>query len=338
MEMNFQEQEYISRINRVMDYIQANLNKPLTLSELARVACFSPYHFHRIFSSFTGETLNSFIQRLRVEKAVSLLIMHPTKSITEIAFDAGFASSASFARLFKESFGMSATEMRSGGYKRFSKIRKPDSKNGKLNSKNRKDTDFSIEYFLSNDIDGGADRSDEKEKITKRRTTTMSNVNDVKVIVKDVPSMTVAYVRHIGPYKGNSKLFEDMWGKLLKWAGPRGLMKQPDLKVLNVYHDDPEITDENNLRMSVCMSVPPETQVSGEIGKMEIAGGKYAIAHFEISEKEFQEAWNYVYGQWLPKSGYQPGDGPCYELCLKDPKDNPEHKYIVEICVPVQPL
>ncbi len=337
MEMNLQEQEYISRINRVMDYIQANLSKPLTLSELARVAFFSPYHFHRIFSSFTGETLNSFIQRLRIEKAVSLLITHPTKSITEIAFDAGFASSASFARLFKECFGMSATEMRSGGYKNFSKICKAESKNGKLKSKNGKDSDLSIGYFLSN-IDGGADRSDEKTKIAKRRNTTMSGVKDVKVIVKDVSSMTVAYVRHIGPYKGNSKLFEDMWGKLVKWAGPRGLMTQPDLKVLNVYHDDPEITDENNLRMSVCISVPSETPVSGEIGKMEIAGGKYAMAHFEISEEEFQMAWDYVYGQWLPKSGYQPGDGPCYELCLKDPKNNPEHKYIVEICVPVQPL
>lgn len=337
MKKTFQEQEYTARINRVMDYIQSNLNQSLSLGELAKIACFSPYHFHRIFSSFTGETLNNFIQRLRMEKAVSLLKTNPRKSITEIAFDAGFASSASFARLFKECFGMSATEMRAGGYKNFSKIRKADSKNGKSKSKNGKDTDSPLGYILNDESNGGANRSDENVTITKRRNS-MSIPKNVNVIVKDMPSMTVAYVRHTGPYKGNDKLFADLWAKLSKWAGPRGLMEQPDLKVLNIYHDDPEITDETNLRMSVCMTVPPETKVDGEIGKMEVAAGKYAMAHFEIGVEEFQAAWDYVYGQWLPKSGYQPGDGPCYELCLKDPKDHPEHKYTVEICVPVQPL
>jgi AraC-like DNA-binding protein len=89
MQPCLQEQEYISRINRVIDYIQNNLHKSLSLNELARVACFSIFHFHRIFSAIIGETLNDFIQRLRVEKAASLLLSNPKKSITEIAFDCG---------------------------------------------------------------------------------------------------------------------------------------------------------------------------------------------------------------------------------------------------------
>jgi len=66
--------------------------------------------------------------------------------------------------------------------------------------------------------------------------------------------------------------------------------------------------------------------------------GKYAIAHFEIAGDEYPQAWNALFAGWLPESGYQPDDGPCYELYLNDPKDHPENKCIVDICIPVKPL
>ena len=78
--------------------------------------------------------------------------------------------------------------------------------------------------------------------------------------------------------------------------------------------------------------------MEGEIGKAKIPAGKYAVAHFEITPDQYQDAWNAVYGGWLPESGYQPEDGPCYELYLNDPKEHPEGKHIVDICVPVKPL
>ena len=94
-------ESYIARINRVIDYVEANIDKELTLSELAEVALFSPFHFHRIFSAIVGETLNGFIQRLRIEKAATMLVQNPKKSITEIAFDCGFSGSSAFARAFR---------------------------------------------------------------------------------------------------------------------------------------------------------------------------------------------------------------------------------------------
>ncbi len=56
------------------------------MSTLARVANFSMYHFHRMFTAMTGESLNRFIQRLRVEKAATLLVNSPKMSVTEIAY------------------------------------------------------------------------------------------------------------------------------------------------------------------------------------------------------------------------------------------------------------
>ena len=109
-------EEYRARINRVIDYIEANIDRDLSLSELAEVAHFSPFHFHRIFRAMVGETLNGFIQRIRLEKAAMKLALNPRESITEIALDCGFSSPSVFARAFRETFGMSASQWRSGGY------------------------------------------------------------------------------------------------------------------------------------------------------------------------------------------------------------------------------
>ena len=118
----------------------------------------------------------------------------------------------------------------------------------------------------------------------------------------------------------------------------RGLLHFPETKFITIYHDNPDITDETKLRTDVCLTVPAGTQVDGEIGKAKIPAGKYAVAHFEITPDQYQDAWNAVYGGWLPEGGYQPDDGPCYELYLNDPKEHPEGKHIVDICVPVRPL
>ena len=114
--MQNERREYESRVNRVLDYIDRSLEKKLSLEELARVASFSPFHFHRIFKCMVGETLNDYIRRIKLEKAANILAHNERTSITEIAFDCGFSSSAVFARAFKENFGMSASEWRRDGF------------------------------------------------------------------------------------------------------------------------------------------------------------------------------------------------------------------------------
>ena len=319
-------EEYISRINRVIDYIEENIDEDLSLESLAKVAIFSPFHFHRIFRAMAGETLNQFIQRIRVEKAAAQLILNPKKSITEIAFDCGFSGSASFARAFKQTFHMSASQWRAEGYLQDRKIRKTNSKESQTLGKIRQDTHVTS-YYIDGEIQNQIGRVKMKDK------------NQIKVEVKEMPKLHVAYVRHIGPYKGDSELFDRLFSKLMKWAGPRDLLHFPETKVLAVYHDDPKITDEDKLRMSACITIPEDTPVEGEVGKMAIPGGKFAVARFELTgSEEYEEAWNMVFGGWLPESGYQPDDRLCYEFYQNDPKEHPEGIHIVDICVPVKPL
>src|SRR5215510_10723523 len=106
--------EYERRVNRVMDYVEAHLAEDLTLDRLAAVAAFSPFHFHRVFVAITGETLSDFIRRIRLERAASSLTLMRETSVLEIALRCGFSSAASFARAFKNHFGMSASEWRGG--------------------------------------------------------------------------------------------------------------------------------------------------------------------------------------------------------------------------------
>ncbi|MCP4625414.1 MAG: helix-turn-helix transcriptional regulator [bacterium] len=186
-------QEYISRINRVIDYIENHIDQNLSLEILSAVANFSRFHFHRLFRALVGETLNSFNQRNRIEKTASQLLDNPKKSITEIAFNCGFSGSASFARAFKETFQMSASEWRADGHLRHSKIRKTKSKYDQLIGKNRKDFDISSRY-----IDDQTQNPNWRIK--------MKGQEQIQVEVKDMQELYAAYVRHIGPYKGDSEL------------------------------------------------------------------------------------------------------------------------------------
>lgn len=104
--------EYNLRINRVIDYIDKNYKSELNLETLAEKANFSAYHFHRIFHTMTGETLNNLIKRIRLEKTANILLHNPYIAISDIAYNSGFSSQAVFARSFKAFFNVSATEFR----------------------------------------------------------------------------------------------------------------------------------------------------------------------------------------------------------------------------------
>ena len=304
--------EYIFRINRTIDYIESNIENPMTLEELATVANFSKFHFSRLFQSIVGETPFQFILRVRLEKAATFILNNNNESISEIAYKCGFSDISIFSRNFKNYFHVSASQYRAN---------KSNNSNLSQQDSNRHQCDEkSTPYFCP------------ELQTIKWRTNMKLNKG---VEVKELPKMTVAYIRHIGPYQGNDKLFESIWNKLFSWAGPRGLIGGKDFKSLVVYHNDPNVTIDDKLRMSVCITVPPETKVEGEVGKMNIEAAKYVIARFELSAQDFQEAWNWVYGQWLPTSGYQPDDKPCFEMYPEEPKDG---KFTVDICVPVKPM
>lgn len=105
------ESEYKRRITKVLVHIEENLREPLPLEELARVASFSPYHFHRVFRGMTGESVKEHIRRLRLEAAAQRL-KRGDAPVTEIAFETGYEAHESFTRAFQSRFGCAPSEFR----------------------------------------------------------------------------------------------------------------------------------------------------------------------------------------------------------------------------------
>ena len=97
---------YHQAINLALDYLHANLQNDLNLSDVASIANISPFHFHRIFKDKVGESLHQYIRRLRLERAALLLQTYDIILI-EIAKNTGYQTQYSLSKAFKQHFGES---------------------------------------------------------------------------------------------------------------------------------------------------------------------------------------------------------------------------------------
>ena len=97
---------------RVLRHIGEHLDEPLSLDDLADVAAFSKFHFHRQFRSYTGMTVARFVRSLRLKRASLRLAFDLDHQIIAIALEAGFASPESFARAFRALQGQTPSAFR----------------------------------------------------------------------------------------------------------------------------------------------------------------------------------------------------------------------------------
>ncbi|MDA2037783.1 effector binding domain-containing protein [Bacillus cereus] len=296
MENKQSRNEYVRRIHKVQDYIESNIDSSLSIEELADVAGFSKFHFHRIFKGIVDEPLSRYVNRLKLERATNLLTYRSDMTITDIAYHFGFTDSAVFSRTFKNYYGVSPSQYRND------------------NSKNCKDVRRTSQYNECKKVRG-----------------------NVEIVTVD--DINVAYIRHIGTYRELTIAFPKMIEKLFHYAAKQNYHVFEDTKVLTIYHDHHEFTEDYQLRTSLCITIPDESAVeTSDIGIMVIPSGKYAVGHFEIFQDEYKGAWDFIYGEWLPNSGYKPRDAYPFEMYKNDPRQHPENKHIVDIYVPIEPF
>src|SRR5260370_33568700 len=84
--------EYVARMHRVLEYIDRQLDQPLELETLAKVANFSSFHFHRLFTAWFGETLGDYVRRRRLETAALRLGAQPRLPVRQVALSVGLGS------------------------------------------------------------------------------------------------------------------------------------------------------------------------------------------------------------------------------------------------------
>jgi AraC family transcriptional regulator len=312
--------EYQRRVNRVLDHIREHRSEELTLEALAAVASFSPFHFHRVFKATTGETVQEHIQRSRLENAATALYTRPHAEVLEIALENGFASASSFARAFRQRFGMSATDWR----RRTTAA--GDGKPGQAESKpgqaKRKASKAGRAAGPHGSCEAGAVARDDEEDIM-----------DVKV--ETLPRYHVAYLRTIGPY-GPGGAIPELWQKLARWAEARDLWTG-DRICLGISHDNPKVTDPAKCRYDAAIVIPDGFKADGGVNVTDVEGGKYALAAFVGTAVDIGPAYDQLFGRWLPGSGYQPDNRLIFER-YRGEFMGPDGKFRCDLCLPVRPL
>lgn len=105
-------EEYVRRVLKVMIYIEEHIDEDLTMEKLAKVGCYSPFHFQRVFQAVVGETIHGYVKRLRMQTAAGRL-RYTDSTVTEIALDANFETPSAFTKAFKQYMGSSPRSYRS---------------------------------------------------------------------------------------------------------------------------------------------------------------------------------------------------------------------------------
>lgn len=105
----YKQLEYIDKFNLVFQYINTHYTEPLTLEHIANLACFSKYHFSRLFKQYTGTTFYNYLTFRRIRRAEELL-SSAGYSIIDVALASGFSSVTTFNRAFKRLKNCTPTE------------------------------------------------------------------------------------------------------------------------------------------------------------------------------------------------------------------------------------
>ena len=149
--------------------------------------------------------------------------------------------------------------------------------------------------------------------------------------IRMIPKMTVAYVRHVGPYEK----CEPAWKKLIAWAGKNGLFAQ-DTIFVGISYDDPETVPADKLRYDACMTVPKETKAEGQVKIKEIGGREYAVFIHRGPYENMKTTYEYIYKKWAPTAKRPVTYDPALEIYKNDHRTTPPEKLLTEICVPLR--
>lgn len=273
---------YTERVNLAIDHILAHLDEPLRLTSLARAAHLSPFHFHRVFQAMVGLTPADFVRQRRIDKALVRMAFGKKTSLTAIALDCGFASSSDFSRAFKQQHGVPPSAFDIAAWR-----------------KTHRD-----------ELEAGLPTA---ARLHLRTTKAGPNPDRFRVVIRNLPARTVAYIRVADPYKPGA--VAGATERLIAWAERRGVV---DNQWLGYQWDNPEITPLAQCRYHVAVEAE-DFSPRGEIGRFRFPA--MTIAQIELRggiDLELR-ALQWIYGSWLPRSGYVPDDHPAFEAWIGRP-------------------
>lgn len=152
----------------------------------------------------------------------------------------------------------------------------------------------------------------------------------MKVEIKDVDSLDVIYVTHVGPYDQCGKA----WDMLCQWAAPKGLL-QPGAQFLGLSYDDPQVTPPEKLRYEACLEIQEPIICTDPIKTKKIPPGQYAMTTHFGPYDGLAKTYAQLCGQWVPQNGYEIDNRPCLEIYQNSPEDTEPEDLITDIYIPL---
>ena len=288
---------YERSILRVQMHLQETLDNPFDPDGLAALAGFSRFHFSRLFMAMTGETLADYRRRLLLERAAhDLLYRH--RSVTDLAFEAGYETPEAFTRAFGKLYGVPPGEFRRR-----------------------------LRWALGHREDALATRS---RICTITLATEKGGLPPMDVKIEHHDALRVAFVRHVGPYAACEAAWETLCG-----APNVAPLMGPETLAMGICYDDPDVTDADHIRLDVCVTVGEAFQPGHGVEEQTIAGGDFAVAVHRGPYENLHDTYRALYGTWLPQSGREPQGAYSLEIYRTDPRETPPEEWRTEIRIPL---
>lgn len=145
------------------------------------------------------------------------------------------------------------------------------------------------------------------------------------VRVEERPERRLAVAEHRGSYMGIGRAFARVVDRM-------GLRKP----MVAIYEDDPDAVPEAALRAVAGAVVGPEAEVPEDLETRVVPAGRYAVMRYTGPYASMHAAYLWLYGQWLPASGWEPRDHPVIEEYLTDPATTPPAQAATDILLPLR--
>lgn len=189
---------------------------------------------------------------------------------------------------------------------------------------------FSRAFSEDFGVSPGVFRKTGKLALPSRRTP-KGKLKMFDVDIENAPTRRLAALLHTGPYTKVGPCFE----KLIASASSLDLW--PHIHALAaVHYDDPNVVAEADLRCHAGLVIPTSLEMPEGLEEVILSGGRHAIMHYKGPYTSIKVAYDYLFGGWLPNSGREPADGPCYELYLNSPQEVSPEELLTDILLPLK--
>ncbi|WP_341676102.1 AraC family transcriptional regulator [Niveibacterium sp. SC-1] len=320
---------YYDRVNRAIDHVEAHLDDTLSLAGAARIACFAPTHFHKVFGAVAGARFGDYLRARRLERAAGLLLNEPSSSVLDVAVACGFASGEALSRAFRRHFGCPPSAWRDGGHVAYRRAV----------LRQHLDVRTAVRPLWAT----SAWMADETRERTFATGIGMPlgigrfALPGERIRLERRPAQRIAYCRLSGPYGLHVRV---LWQRLRAWCEALG-RDMRERSCIATWLDNPSLTPAANCRHEVGLLLEEGEAAPEGLVERSVPGGVHVVCTLDGTVAEASLAWRWLLTEWLPANGLAPTTARPYEQvrvadnpCFVDAGDLHVRGLL---CIPVRP-